>query len=325
MNVRPMKLSKAVFVFPLLFLAVAAGALGANSTKYSIEEQNVQQQTGNSSVVGGYGVLGYNQYSIVAKVDTGGASLSSAPVLGLPAPTSAFPSGSITFPTGTASSPNWPAAGGYNRYQYGNAWPTQAELNANIGSGTFTFTLGNATATPTLSLDLVNPVLPPTPMITSGGTWSGSSLLVDPTVDVTLNLNSVVFTSYTTGAGAAISVNLFPASGYPVPLSQQALSQYGLGKTDPALGAFVISAGTLTAGQDYILQVNYSQLVETNTTSFTGTGISGSPLGLSYETSTTFINIVAVPEPGTAVGLALASLVLLAFAFAKSQRSRIKA
>jgi hypothetical protein len=239
--------------------------------------------------------LGYDQYSLVAKVDTGGASLSAAPVLGLPTSTPSYLSGSVTFPTGTGLAPNWPTGNGHNRYQFGNAWATPAALAANVGSGTFTFTLGDATATPTLTLNTANPALPVTPLVTSGGTWSGGTLLIDPSVTTTLQFNSGDFTTYT--AGGNISVNLFATAAYPTPLIAQSMSQYGLGKTDPALSLITFSAGTMTAGIDYLLQVNYSQLGGTNTTAFTGTGISGSPLGISYDTSSTFVDIHAVPEP----------------------------
>jgi hypothetical protein len=211
-----------------------------------------------------------------------------------------YPSGSVTFPTGTAFSPTWASAGGYNRYQFGNAWTTAAELAANVGSGTFTFTLGNATATPSLTLDTANPALPATPLVTSGGTWSGSTLLIDPSTATNLYFNSGDFTTYATGLGGAVSVNLFATADYPTPFIAQAVSQYGLGKTDPILNFLPLAAGTLVAGQDYLLQVNYSSQAEAaNTTLFTGTGISGSPQGLAYDTSSTFVDIHATPEPGT--------------------------
>ncbi|MEI8197072.1 MAG: hypothetical protein WCI73_14325, partial [Phycisphaerae bacterium] len=81
----------------LLLGVLASNALAA--TKYSVEVQNVQQQTDNSTIVSGYSTLGYNQYSLVAKIDTGGASLAAGPILGLPALTASFPSGTIAFPT----------------------------------------------------------------------------------------------------------------------------------------------------------------------------------------------------------------------------------
>jgi hypothetical protein len=291
-----------------LGLATAAFA----GTKYSVEVQNVQTQTDGVTVAAGCGLLGYNQYSLVAKIDTGGNSLAAAPILTLPTATPTYPSGAVAFPTGALAAPNWPSAGGYNRYQFGNAWASAAALAANVGSGTFTFTFGDASITSTLDLNTASPTLPPTPLLTSGGAWSDATLLVDPSTTTTLDFNSSDFTAYATGLGGAISVNLFTVANYPTPCIAQVLSQYGLGNTDPALTSLIVPAGTLTAGQDYLLQINYSQLEETNSTYFTGTGISGNPLGMSYDTSSTFVEISAVPEPGTVGSLVAAGTTWLA-------------
>jgi hypothetical protein len=145
----------------------------AQSTQYSLEEQQVLQQVDSVLTVGGYSALGYNQFSLVAKIDTLGSNISSAPLLRLPAATADYPTGTITFPTGPSYSPTWATSSGYNRYQYGDARTTQSGLNAAYGSGTYKFTLGDATAQPKFSLNLVDPVLPVTPLLTSGGTWSG--------------------------------------------------------------------------------------------------------------------------------------------------------
>ncbi|MDI1337567.1 MAG: hypothetical protein PSU94_15400 [Lacunisphaera sp.] len=69
---------------------------------------------------------------------------------------------------------------------------------------------------------------------------------------------------------------------------------------------------TLVAGQSYIMQVNYPKLLDVNSALFTGTGISGNPVGLAYDNSTTFINIQAIPEPaGTALAVGLVMVGLL--------------
>jgi hypothetical protein len=309
----------------LLSLALLPSAFASSSTQYSVEVQNVQQQTDSSTILSGYSTLAFDQYALVAKIDTLGLSLSAAPILTLPNPTSTYPTGSITFATGPGFSPPYPGANGL-RYDFGNAWNSTAELANNVGSGTFAFTLGDATAMPTLSLDTANPFLPTTPEVISGGTWSGGTLLIDPNVTTTLNLNSSAFTTYTSGLGGAITVNLFAAADYPTPLTAQLVSQYvpSLGKTDPALSSITLPAGTLVPGQNYILQTNYAQLLQTNTTSFTGTGISGNPLGLSYDTSSTFINIEAVPEPSTWLdGFLTAGWLCISFADVGKRRKRL--
>jgi hypothetical protein len=327
----PVRASSArlVRLVALLSLAVLSSAFASSFTQYSVEVQNVQQQTDSSTIISGYPTLAFDQYALVAKIDTLGLSLSAAPILTLPTLTSpAYPSGMITFATGPGFSPPYPGANGL-RYDFANAWNTTAELANNVGSGTFTFTLGDATAMPTLSLDTASPFLPTTPEVISGGTWSGGTLLIDPNVTTTLDLNSSAFTTYTTGPsglGGAITVNLFAAGDYPTPLTAQLVSQYvpSLGKTDPALSSITLPAGTLVPGQNYILQTNYAQLLQTNTTSFTGTGITGSPLGLAYDTSSTFINIQAVPEPSTWLdGFLTAGWLCVSFADARKHRRRL--
>ncbi len=316
-----------VRLIALLSLAGLPNAFASSGTQYSVEVQNVQQQTDGSTILPGYSTLSYDQYALVAKIDTLGMSLSAAPILTLPNPTSAYPDGYITFPTGPGFSPTYPGGDGYNRYDFGNAWNSTSELSSNVGSGTFTFTLGDASAMPTLNLDTVTPFLPTTPEVTSGGTWSGSTLLIDPNVTTTLDLNSSAFTTYTSGLGGAITVNLFAASDYPTPLTPQLVSQYvpSLGKNDPALTSITLSAGTLVPGQSYILQMNYAQLLQTNTTDFTGTGITGNPLGLAYDTSSTFINIEAVPEPSAWLdGFLTAGWICVSFTDARKRRGRLQ-
>lgn len=297
-------------------LLSSSGAAQAvlHATNYSIDYQQVLQQTDSNTIVTGYSPFTYDQFALVAKVDTGGANLSAAPILGLPSPTASFPTGIITFPTtGTSLSPTWATGSGYNRYQYASGWTSTALLNNNFGSGTFTFTLGNATAQPTLPLDTVTPLFPVTPMLSSGGTWSGGALLIDPTVGATLNFNSSSFTTYSSGVGGQISFQLFSSIGYPDTIVPPTKSLYAstLGKFDTALSSLTIAPGTLTAGKTYTVQANFTQFEDINTTSFTGTGISGNPVGLSHYTTSTFITIETVPLPSAWSMLASGASLLL--------------
>jgi len=191
-----------------LLLVIAINSR-ASQKGYSLKEETQFQQVSSSSVVTGYSPLNYAKYAIRANVDIGGASLSAAPILGLPGATSAYPSGSVTFPTGTNFSPTLPTGSGYNQYHVHVAGDNNlASVSAASGSGTFSFTLGNATAQPTLSLNTASSAFPSTPMLTSGGTWSGSTLLLDPTATNVLTFNTGSFTTYTT-AWAARSVTIF--------------------------------------------------------------------------------------------------------------------
>jgi hypothetical protein len=298
-----MKLLLHNFMVPVLLLGMAGNACA--QTQYSIAIQDLSQQTDATTFVGGFGSTN-DQYSLNAFVDTGGADLSAAPVLGLPGDTSMFPSGSITFPTGASFSPTWPTGNGYDEYKYGLGWPSEAQLNSVDGSGNFTFTLGNATAQPVLSLNTASPSFPVSPTLTSGGTWSGGELLLDPTVTNTLTFNTSAFTGYSSGLGGQIKFFLVDSNLEPISTPEVSQNVPSLGVEEPALTSFTLAAGTLVAGQTYTLQANYTQVEEINTESFSGTGITGSPVGISDYNTTTFITIDTIPEPST-TGLLLIS------------------
>lgn len=140
-----------LFVLALLLGIAWNGRAGSGSfTTYEIHEQNSLTQTGPSSFVPGI-PNGTDQFSIVASVDTAGASLSAAPILGLPAPTQDIPSGSVTFPTGPNFSPLWHTGKGYNEYHWGDGYTSAAELNSVYGSGTWVLLLRS---TPVRSLTI---------------------------------------------------------------------------------------------------------------------------------------------------------------------------
>jgi PEP-CTERM motif len=155
---------------------------------------------------------------------------------------------------------------------------------------------------------------------------AGGTLLIDPSAGATLTFNTSDFDTYTQGLGGKINFLLFNMGDYPTPLGSSPQSVYApeIGKTDAALTSFTIAPETLTNGQVYILQVNYTHIESTNTTDFTGTGISGSPLGMTYDTTTTFIMIEAVPEPsssGLLIGGAMGALGLRRHAVRRKQRA----
>jgi hypothetical protein len=279
------------FLVLALLLSLTPNIRAASTqTTYNLHEQNSLQQTGTSSFVAGYPLLGVDQFSLVSAVDTGGTNLSAVPVLGLP-------TGNVTFPTGPNSSPIWMTGKGYNEYHWGDGWTSAAFLNSNDGSGNFSFTLGDATAMPTLSLDTASPTFPISPTVTGGGLWSGSHLLVPASVSVTLTFNTGSFPGYSNGQWLGAQIKFEFVDSNLEPIVNPAVSQNfpGLGKTDPALTSYTVSPGTLVAGQTYNLQANYTQYNVINTTSFTGTGISGTPVGLAGYLTTTFVTVDAIP------------------------------
>src|ERR1700724_1813856 len=159
----------AAAVLALTSMPWSASAGNGSFTTYEIHEQNSLTQTGPSSFIPGIPNDTY-QYSIVVSVDTGGASLSAAPVLLLPTPND-ITDGSVTLPSGPNFSPLWSSGKGYTVYHWADGYTTATELSSIYGSGSFTFGLGDATATPTLSLNTASPAFPISPMLTSGGTW----------------------------------------------------------------------------------------------------------------------------------------------------------
>lgn len=286
---------KSFFYFLLvsgLFPVSAWNSRAASQTQYGIEEQNTVQQTGSSSVVSGYSPLGYSQFSANAKINTvNGTNLSAAPVLSLPSP----PGGSVTFPVGTNFSPTRPNGTGFNNYFVSLNGNSLASVNAGNGSGTFTFTLGNATAQPTLFLNTASPTFPPNPMLTNGGTWSGGVLVLDSRLTNILTFNAGSFTTYTNGLGGWINYQLLNASGTAIVPKPQSVYIPTAGFTNPALNSFTIAVGTLVAGQTYIVQADFNQIADVNTNAFTGTGITGNPLGASFYTTSTFITVQTIP------------------------------
>ena len=273
-----------------ILIGLTSHLRAAQPTTYNLHEQYSLQQTDSSSFVAGYPLLGVDPFSLVSAIDTGGASLSAAPVLWLP-------TGNVTFPTGPNFSPVWMTGKGYSEYHWGDGWTSAALLNANDGSGNFSFSLGDATAMPTLSLNTVSPNFPISPTITGGGLWSGGHLLVPASVSVTLTFNTSDFSGYSNGQWLGAHIKFEFVDSNLEPIVNPAVSQNfpSLGKTDPALTSYTISPGTLQPGQSYNLQANYTQYNVINTTSFTGTGISGNPVGLAGYLTTTFVTVDAIP------------------------------
>lgn len=273
----------------LAILPMAPSLCASQATSYNLHEQELLQQTGPTTFVAGYPLLGADSFSLVAAIDTGGANLSAAPTLNLA-------SGTVTFPVGPNSSPVWNTGKGYSEYHWGDGWTTASALSANDGSGTFTLTMGDATISPTLQLNTASPDFPVSPTLMSGGIWSGAHLLIDVNSGATLAFNTSAFVGYSNGnyVGAQIKFELVDSNLMPTVAPAVSQSFPSQGQNQPALTSYTIAPGTLIKGQSYNVQANYTQYVSLNTTSFSGTGISGNSVGAAGYLTSTFITVEAV-------------------------------
>jgi hypothetical protein len=168
-----------------------------------------------------------------------------------------------------------------------------ASVAAASGSGTFTYTLGDATAQPTNYLNTASPSFPATPMLTGGGTWSGSTLLLDPTATNTLTFNTSSFSTYTSGLGGVVTYHLLDTNGINIVPKSQSVYVPTVGSTQPALTSFTINAGTMVNGQTYIVQADFKQVENINTNTFTGTGIPANFIGVASYATSTYITVLA--------------------------------
>jgi len=280
----------------LIATGVPATYAQSTSTMYRLQLQEIFTQTDQYTTVYGYAPESYQQWAFVGQIDTNSQSLSIAPYI-----TNSSGTTVLEFP----ANPNWPVwgpTGKSTRYQEAVGSSSLGSLS--VGTDPFTFWLG-ASAEPQLSLAINSADLPPAPMVTSGGTWSGNVLQIDADTGATLSLNSSAFSNYSNTAlpGGIVGIDLFYGTTSPTPYPTRVAASVDsvyvpkLGYTDPILSTYTINPGELTAGQSYILQVNFQTVDDINQTPFSGTGISGSPLGYSFYNSSTFITIDAVPLP----------------------------
>ena len=95
------------------------------------------------------------------------------------------------------------------------------------------------------------------PQITNG-TWNNAGLLViNPNVDYTVDFNT--FTGYdTTGAAGLIFFQVNGINNGGINVSEATFSGFGPTPSDTPITSYIIPAGTLTAGGNYQLQLEYS-------------------------------------------------------------------
>lgn len=272
-------------VFAGLFAATAA-TLVAQVQFVTVEYRQHNQQTGPSSVLAD----AITPYDFQAEVDGSNLTLSS-PLTGATI-TYGSTTQNLSFNSGSG---NW-------RYQSG-AYSTLNNLLAAFPTGTYTAAL---TGTPNGSTDITlsDPIttLVNAPVMTftsAGGFWSGNAFYFNPAATLTITFNAVF--SGTPGATQGYNYNV----DFNGPNSNTLTLPNGFSHYDPtssaaapdAVPSFVISAGTLVAGNSYVLQATYEEIQTFNLNALGSVSTAGL-VGRS-----TFVNLVAVPEPGASAAL----------------------
>jgi hypothetical protein len=179
---------------------------------------------------------------------------------------------------------------GSGGYELDSFFTTQASLDASFPNGSYTLTtLSNGT----FNFSLTGNLYPGVPQVV-GGTWQNNVLVVDPTQNVTLNLNS--FPTYATAGIAGVeSFNLSSqTSSDNVNLKQTysnaALSGGNSTQSSTPFASYVIPAGTLTAGLFYQAELNYITATALNTSN---------GLTVSYYSTDDYFYIVAKSSTST--------------------------
>ncbi|MDI1338021.1 MAG: PEP-CTERM sorting domain-containing protein [Lacunisphaera sp.] len=244
------------FLVLFVSLAFAAGLSAQTITGYGVVKNHYVTQTSSSAPVDDV----FSPYGVSAYVS--GSSLAGTY--------------SFTSPGGSATSPQViSTTGSGGNFQSATSYLTTTALNLGYNDGVYSMAMPNINGAPqTANLpSFSGDLYPTTPMITSG-TWSGGMLLVDPTLNYTLNFAAFVSPTINDSIGLGIQ---------------------GIGSFFPSTAAtsFVISAGTLTAGVTYDVSLRFNH-------NFIDYGVAiALANGNSGYTTENYFQIQAIPEPST--------------------------
>jgi hypothetical protein len=203
---------------------------------------------------------------------------------------------SFTTPGGTAASPQNLTVTSTQADFNSDSTPfaNSGALNAAYADGTYSMALPNSMGgAQSANLQTYTADAYPNAPIISG-TWSGGFLQIDPTQNYSLTFSSFSGFSSTNPSADSISMNI-----------------NGIGTnyfSNTAVTTFLITAGTLTAGNTYNASLRFN-----NNFSDYGSNISGATGNFSFTTEVAF-QIQAVPEPSAYAAifgaLALAGVVV---------------
>ncbi len=166
-----------------------------------------------------------------------------------------------------------------------NSYVDQTALDAAFNNGTYTVTVKATTLTLNLSGDSYPD---PTPVGTaSAGTWTGGILYVDPTLALTITLNSVNF-----GVGNGhVGINL--NGNYTGDIKYE---NFGSGSMS---GGYIdIPASTFISGESYTVEMQFNSLADQDIVNNPNAPGTISTNAAIYTNLTSF-TIIAIPEPAT--------------------------
>ncbi|MDI1320305.1 MAG: PEP-CTERM sorting domain-containing protein [bacterium] len=249
------------FLVLFVSLAFAAGLSAQTLTGFGVIKTNGVTQTVNgTSTLSGTAISAY--------VFGSSSSLSGTYTFTPPA------GGTVTTPqtlTGNSSSVNFDAG-----------YADVTTLNNAYANGIYSMALPNS-LTPTswsFTQPLMGNAYPNAPLVT--GTWSGGLLQVDPTQNYTL----------TFAPFGGFLVNGTHGDSISLSIEDSGFSQVHSDFSNVSVNTFLITAGTLTAGQTYNVSLRFNN-------NYIDYGAIGSANGsVSYTTENSF-QIQAIPEPST--------------------------
>ena len=171
---------------------------------------------------------------------------------------------------------------------------SQAALDAAFPDGNYTLHVGSLAGNVTFAL--APDSYPNTPMIVNG-TWDAQgNLTVSATANATVSFNT--FTNYAAGGAVSFSIYEIGSDGQGHPLvGSQLVNAFNLStQSDPLLTSYTIPAGTLQPNQLYYAEVNFTRILNPNTST-----IPGALGGAIFERHTAFyLSTAQAGAPGIA-------------------------
>lgn len=178
-------------------------------------------------------------------------------------------------------------------YEISQSFATLAAMDAAYPDGTYQMT---GSGIPTLSFTLTPDSYPSTvPSIVSNSTWNNGVFYVNPAASSTIDFND--FSAYgTVGLGSYMQMQIIDqVSGGPE-IKQKLISvsnSFGIPMSSTPFTSYTIPASTLTPGDIYELDLQYSNILTFNTTAVPGSGLA------TFFSNVAIVFFVALPSSST--------------------------